>query len=101
MFCKSYNDFFQIMANQTNQAIIQQLLRKPSNVSQLMKKTKLEQSQISHSLKRMYECRIVNYERRGKQRIYSLNKDTVTPILKIVDNHAKKMCPECCKTKAR
>jgi len=97
MFCKSYNDFFETLANTTNQSIIQELVKKPLNVTQLTLKTKLEQSKISHSLKRMYECHIVDVKREGKQRIYSLNKDTIVPILQIVDTHAKKMCPHCMK----
>lgn len=97
MFCKSYNDFFLTLANPTNQSIIQELLKKPMNVSQLVKATKLEQSQISHSLRRLYECKIVDVKRNGKQRIYSLNKDTIIPILNIVDKHAQNMCPKCMK----
>lgn len=97
MFCKSYNDFFQTLANPTNQSIIQELLKKPMNVTALTQSTKLEQSQISHSLKRLYECKIVDVQRNGKQRIYSLNKETIVPILKIVDSHAKEMCPKCLK----
>jgi DNA-binding transcriptional ArsR family regulator len=98
MFCKSYNDFFQVLANTTNQTIITELLKKPQNVSEIIKNTKLEQSKVSHSLKRLYECKIVQVKKDGKQRIYSLNKETIIPILSIVDRHAKKMCPTCIKT---
>ncbi len=97
MFCKSYNDFFQTLANPTNQSVIQELLKKPMNVTELVEKTKLEQSKISHSLKRLYECKVVDVKREGKQRIYSLNKETIMPILQIVDKHAKEMCPQCLK----
>lgn len=97
MFCKSYNDFFQTLANPTNQSIIQELLKKPLSVMQIVEKTKLEQSLVSHSLRKMYECKIVTFERKGKQKIYSLNKETIIPILKIVDSHAKEMCPKCLK----
>jgi hypothetical protein len=45
----------------------------------------------------MYECKIVNVKKKGKERVYSLNKDTIIPILSIVDKHAKKMCPTCLK----
>jgi len=97
MFCRSYNDFFQTLANKTNQQIIEVLLKKEMNVSDIVKETKLEQSHISHSLKKLTECSFVNIKKKGKQRIYSLNKDTIMPILKIADNHAKQMCPVCTK----
>lgn len=95
MFCKSYNDFFQVLANSTNQVIINSLLKNSQNVSEIIVSTKIEQSKVSHSLKRMHECKIVDVEKKGKERIYSLNKKTILPILSIVDNHAKDMCPTC------
>jgi len=97
MFCRSYNDFFQTLANKTNQQIIEVLLHKEMNVSEIVKSTNIEQSHISHSLKKLSECSFVNIEKKGKQRIYSLNKDTIIPILKIADSHAKQMCPICTK----
>ncbi|MEM4710852.1 MAG: metalloregulator ArsR/SmtB family transcription factor [Candidatus Woesearchaeota archaeon] len=99
MFCKSYNDFFQTLANPTNQSIIQELLKKSLSVMQIVERTGLEQSLVSHSLKKMYECKIVTFKRNGKQKIYSLNKETIIPILKIVDSHAKELCPRCLKVK--
>ncbi len=97
MFCQSYNDFFQVLANPTNQAIINVLLRKERTVSEIITTTKLEQSKVSHSLKRMYECKIVHVKQEGKQRFYSLNKETIVPLLDLVDKHARKMCPTCTK----
>jgi len=101
MFCKAYDEFFQVLANPTNQSIISSLLKKPQNVGEIMKSTGVEQSKVSHSLKRMHECRVVEVKRDGKQRIYSLNKETIIPILQIVDKHAKKMCQHCAKISER
>ncbi|GIU68833.1 MAG: hypothetical protein KatS3mg002_0069 [Candidatus Woesearchaeota archaeon] len=101
MFCKSYNDFFQTLANPTNQTIIQELLKKSLSVMQIVQLTGIEQSLVSHSLKKMYDCKIVTFKRNGKQKIYSLNKNTILPILKIVDSHAKKMCPKCLKLSSK
>ena len=95
MFCKSYNDFFQTLANKTNQLIIHELKEGPKNVTKLVENTKLEQSQISHSLKRLAECNFVYVKQEGKQRIYHLNKETILPILELADVHAKKLCPLC------
>ena len=97
MFCKSYNDFFQTLANQTNQIIIDALLKGPKTVTQIVEITKLEQSKVSHALKRLSECKLVDSEQKGKHRIYELNKDTIIPILEVADKHAKKMCPICAK----
>lgn len=101
MFCKSHNDFFGVLANSTNQLIISALRRgEEKSVTQLVIATKLEQSTISHALKRLSDCRFVNVQQIGKQRFYSLNKETIIPILELADNHAKKMCPSCSKLTA-
>ena len=97
MICKSYNDFFQALANRTNQHLISQLLQGPATVSELSQRTRIEQSRVSHSLKKLAECRLVEVKRQGKNRIYSLNKRTIIPILKIADSHARDMCPVCIK----
>lgn len=97
MFCRSYNDFFQTLANKTNHVIIDALMERPKNVSKIVEKTKLNQSLVSHALKRLMECSFVEVKKEGKQRIYSLNKETIVPILKLADKHAHRMCPICTK----
>ena len=101
MFCQSYNEFFQVLANPTNQKIISALQTRSQNVSEIIKSTGIEQSKASHALKRMFECKIVEVTRDGKQRVYSLNKETIIPILEMVDRHAIKMCKSCPKIKNR
>lgn len=100
MFCKSYNDFFGALANATNQKIIKVLRSGAKSVSEITQATKLEQSKISHALKRLADCKFVEVKQQGKQRIYSLNEDTIIPILKLADKHAHKMCPVCNKVNA-
>jgi len=37
-------------------------------------------------------CRIVEVKQKGKERIYSLNKKTIVPMLNLIDKHAKSFC---------
>lgn len=48
---------------------------------------------ISHNLEPLEKCGFVFPERKEKQRIYSLNKETVEPLFKLFDFHAQKYCP--------
>lgn len=95
----SYNSFFLNLANPLKRAIILGLMEKEKNVSQLSKNLKIEQSKLSHALSSLKECRIVEVKQKGKERIYSLNKKTIVPILKLIDKHShsfcKKNCSEC------
>ncbi len=68
------------------------------NVTSIVEKTGQEQSAVSHNLKNLCDCNILVAEKKGREKIYSLNKDTVIPVLKLVAGHVKKHCKEgCCK----
>lgn len=88
----TYHIFFRNLANPLKISIISALKEKESSVSELSRKLKVEQSKISHALALLKRCRLVNSQKEGKQRIYSLNKKTIIPILKIIDEHAKSFC---------
>ncbi|MBU3941309.1 MAG: metalloregulator ArsR/SmtB family transcription factor [Nanoarchaeota archaeon] len=91
----SYNNFFMNFANKTKLNIILALENGPLSVNEITESIKGEQSKISHSLGKLLQCHILNVKQKGKQRIYSLNSETVVPILKIVKKHVKKNCLIC------
>ena len=94
---QSYHIFFTNLANPLRIGIILSLRQKAKNVTQISKELNVEQSKISHALTSLKCCKIVDGKQKGKQRIYSLNKKTITPILKIIDKHANTYCKgECC-----
>ncbi len=98
MKCKSYETFFVNFANKTKLGIITALRSMPLNVNAIAKKVNEEQSTVSHNLKKLTDCHVLDVKKVGKERIYSLNKDTVIPILKLVEKHVTKQCPgNCCK----
>ncbi len=97
MRCKSFDLFFQNFANKTKLDIILVLKDTSLSVNEIATKLGEEQSKISHSLKKLIQCNILRVEQQGKQRIYSLNKDTVLPMLKLVEKHVKNHCPQCTK----
>lgn len=84
-------------ATQSKFDILTALRDGPLNVSQIAEKIGDEQSAVSHNLRKMSMCSVLNVRREGKQRIYSLNRDTVLPILEIVEKHVKKCCSGRCK----
>jgi len=92
----NYHIFFTKLANPLKIRIISQLKEKNQSVSELSKNLKIEQSKLSHALNSMKCCKIVYDKKDGKQRIYSLNKRTILPILKIIDMHEKEFCKCCC-----
>jgi len=97
MIEKAYDYFFETLANKRRLKIIDLLRNKPMPVSEIVKKSGLEQSNVSHNLKRLEYCGFVNAKPNGKQRIYTLNKETITPLMKLIDKHTNKFCVHCIK----
>jgi len=73
-----------------------ELLRRegPKNVTQISKALNQDQSMISHNLKPLVRCRFVFVERRWRERIYSINLETMDAIFNIIEKHMKKYCPK-------
>ena len=84
--------FFSTLANPTRLAIIEKLIDQSMNVTDLAESLGQEQSMISHNLRPLIQCNFVNAERKGKQRIYSVNIETVEPLVEVVENHATRHC---------
>ncbi|MCK4647575.1 winged helix-turn-helix transcriptional regulator [Candidatus Pacearchaeota archaeon] len=92
----TYHVFFRNLANPLRIKIISALREKENSVSKLSRELKIEQSKLSHALTSLKCCNIVKVKQRGKQRIYFLNKDTIVPMLKLIDKHAKTFCKGIC-----
>ncbi len=85
--------FFKVLANPTRLAILEALRDRSRSVTEIAESLKQEQSMISHNLKALERCRFVFSERKAKQRIYSLNRETIEPLFKLFINHSQKYCP--------
>ena len=89
---KAYKLFFNTFSSEPRLKILNLLRKKPMNVSEIIKATGLEQSIVSHNLRRLRDCGFIKLEIRGKYRYYKLNERTLTPILSLIDEHMKEYC---------
>ena len=100
MKCRAYNMFFETIANKTRLNILEVLQEKPMSVTEICNALKQEQSKISHNLKCLADCHFLDVKKQGKKRIYSLNKETIVPLMKLVSKHVARYCSkECTKGK--
>ena len=98
MKMKSYNNFFMNFASGSKFDIIMSLKEGPLSASEITKMVGGEQSAVSHNLIKLSGCHVLDVKKVGKQRIYSLNMETVIPILETVEKHVRKYCMrKCCK----
>jgi DNA-binding transcriptional ArsR family regulator len=92
----TYHIFFNNLANPLKIKIITSLREKEKSVTELSDSLQVEQSKISHALATLKCCNIVTAKQDGKQRIYSLNKKTIIPMLNLIDKHANTFCNKMC-----
>ncbi len=88
----TYHIFFSNLSNPLRINVISALKERDFTVNELSKKLKVEQSNLSHALANLKQCNIVMVTQKGKERVYSLNKKTILPILRLIDTHSKLNC---------
>lgn len=81
---------FKILANSIRLRLIETLRTGEKSVGELCSEVGEEQTRVSHELRCLTVCGLVNQKREGKRIIYSLNRETVLPILGAADRHASK-----------
>ena len=85
--------FFSTLASPARLAIMEKLRLGSMNVTALIEALGQEQSMVSHNLRLLERCALIYSEKRGRERIYRLNTETMETIFKAVENHANKFCP--------
>jgi DNA-binding transcriptional ArsR family regulator len=101
MKCSSYNLFFETIASKLRMNILELLMQKPMCVTEIAAALNEEQSNISHNLKKLADCHIIEAKQEGKKRVYSLNKETIEPLMKLVEKHVHSFCGQECMRNAK
>jgi len=96
MLPDKYKEFFKTLGNQKRVEIVLALIDKDMNVTDICKKLDVEQSSVSHNLRRLEKCKFVEVNPNGKERIYSLNKETIRPLFECIKKHSDKFCEKNC-----
>ncbi|MCL5423933.1 MAG: metalloregulator ArsR/SmtB family transcription factor [Candidatus Marsarchaeota archaeon] len=84
------NVLFDALGNKSRFKILSALTEKPLSVSELSKKTGIEQTNISHNLNTLLKCKIVIYKNSGKRHIYTINyefKSFIKIVIKDIKKH--------------
>lgn len=89
--------FFETLGTGLKISIITELKNRSFNVNELSTQLGQERSKVSHALKSLLECGFVEVKKKGRERIYSLNTETIFPLLVLVEKHVKKYCKICTK----
>lgn len=89
MIKTSYTLFFKALSNDTRLRIIDLLRKGSRNATEIGEALDIEQSMVSHNLACLINCGFVLANQNGKNKVCSLNKQTVRPLLEIIDRHVE------------
>ncbi len=93
---KSYcHLFFGTLGTELKIDIISALKKNPMGVNEIAREISQERSKVSHALKSLLECGFVRVTKNGRNRTYSLNTETILPLLNLVEKHMRKYCRIC------
>ncbi|MBK6586237.1 MAG: helix-turn-helix transcriptional regulator [Coprothermobacter sp.] len=84
-------DFFDIFGDTSRIKILLALHDKPLPVSTIAELTGLSPSAVSHHLSLLRGRRVVKVERKGKYRVYELDDDHVSSVLKMAISHIQEV----------
>ena len=94
---EAYDYFMGTLSNRNRLKILNELLGGEKSVNELTKTIGVGQSTVSNNLKRLKSCGFVSVKPAGRQRIYRLNKETIEPLMNLINNHVSKYCVHCIK----
>ena len=89
---EAYKLFFGSLGNPNRLAILSALRKKELNVTEICEVTGFEQTMVSHNMKRLETCGMVFLRKMGKHRYYSLNQESIKPLMSIIDGHISEYC---------
>ena len=87
-----YKIFFGTLFSESRLKIINLLRTGEKNVSELIKKLDMNQANVSHNLARLRKCGFVKIRIKKQYRYYSLNSETIKPLMKLIDKHMGEYC---------
>ncbi len=94
----SLDDFFSVLGNKQRTRILQYLHQNGEHcLGDISRALKLEQSLVSHNMRRLEDCHFVVMKPAGKKRLYSVNRETVPNILEVIEKHVRTYCIDGCK----
>lgn len=91
----NYHYFFKTLSNELRMDVLLVLKRGEKCVSEVADEMDADRSKVSHALKHLLRCNFVTVEPEGRKRIYSLNENTIEPLLELAQTHVSENCDEC------
>ncbi|MBS3067248.1 winged helix-turn-helix transcriptional regulator [Candidatus Micrarchaeota archaeon] len=84
--------FFSTLANPIRIAVLQSLLQKEKNVTEIVKDLNYERTLVSHNLATLLKVNLISFKKKGKERTYYANEQIVPPLFFLIENFVCSGC---------
>ncbi len=81
--------FFEALSNKSRFNILKELKKGEKCAGDLQKKLNIEQTNLSHNLKCLLNCKFIEVKKIGRKRVYKINPETEELVIEI-SKHIKK-----------
>lgn len=88
----AYKLFFGTLVSESRLRIVNLLRHGKKNVSEIVNELKMDQTAVSHDLARLKQHGFVKCVNEGKYRYYTLNEETIKPLMSLIDRHMAGYC---------
>jgi DNA-binding transcriptional ArsR family regulator len=85
--CSKRATLFDTLGNTGRLAILTALRNKPQSVTELTERTGLEQTAVSHALRKLASAKLVQARKHGKQRIYAIDDEGAQIFAHLLSEH--------------
>lgn len=101
---------FEVLGNKLRYDIVQLLFEKEMSVLQIAEKTGAEQSRVSHALKILKDCKLIDVEKEGKQNFYFVPEKIIKKfdlknnpgnVFQMLKEHSDAVCGNCYRQEAK
>ena len=79
------SEFFKAMSDENRIKILKMLSQKEMNAGELLSELNVTQPTLSHHMKALCECELLNARKQGKWTYYSISTDTASYIIKALE----------------
>jgi DNA-binding transcriptional ArsR family regulator len=83
-------NFFKVLSDPTRLDILEYIKNNPSSSGNIQKVLNISQSYASHQLKKLYDADLIEYEKKGKTKIYKPKNDSIYKLLDIIRSYVFK-----------
>jgi ArsR family transcriptional regulator len=83
--------FFKVLSDPVRLDILEFIRKNPSTSGKIQAALNISQSYASHQLKKLYDADLIDYEKKGKIKIYKPKDDNIFKIIEIVQSYIFKL----------